>query len=251
MTKRRTPLVRVLVATLLAQKSYYCCDAFMLSRSQGFVQHSHDRPTHSQPAVTVTVTATALWGRNSRAYSGGDKKNSDRAHIERTLEDMMDNDWRVFRARLVAQEKAESLQDNHNHNHHHHNNKDHSHKDEKLQKQGQLSDLLAGAISSIFSKKSANSNNKDSNIFEGDSIGRSTQVPFPCEDPFVSEQELPMLLKPTVTIDKRRWAHEIPHVEPGCVLIANEKLGGVFHQTVVLIIQHSENSGSTGIVINR
>ena len=34
-------------------------------------------------------------------------KNSDRAHIERNLEDMMDNDWRVFRAKLVAQEQAE------------------------------------------------------------------------------------------------------------------------------------------------
>lgn len=147
----------------------------------------------------------------------------------------MDNDWREFRARLVAQEKAEDKESSGS------SKKDV--KDEKLAKQGQLGDLFAGAISSIFSVR------KKENIFDGDSVGRSPIVPF-CEDPFVSEQELPILLKPT-TIDKRRWAHEIPHVEPGCVLIANEKLGGVFHQTVVLVIQHSESSGSTGIVINR
>ena len=46
-------------------------------------------------------------------------------------------------------------------------------------------------------------------------------------------------------------APQIPHIEPGCVLVANERLGGVFHQTVVLIIDHHEASGSTGIVINR
>lgn len=33
--------------------------------------------------------------------------------------------------------------------------------------------------------------------------------------------------------------------------MANEKLGGVFHQTVVLIIEHNELTGSTGMVINR
>jgi len=35
------------------------------------------------------------------------------------------------------------------------------------------------------------------------------------------------------------------------VLVANEKLGGVFHQTVVLVIEHNDVTGSTGIVINR
>lgn len=70
------------------------------------------------------------------------------------------------------------------------------------------------------------------------------------EDPFVSPAELPLFIQET-KINKHRWAHEIPHVEPGCVLIANEKLGGVFHQTVVLIVQHCERSGSIGMVINR
>jgi putative transcriptional regulator len=54
-----------------------------------------------------------------------------------------------------------------------------------------------------------------------------------------------------VKLDKHRWAHPLFHVEPGCILVANERLGGVFHQTVVLIIDHNEAAGSTGMVINR
>lgn len=73
------------------------------------------------------------------------------------------------------------------------------------------------------------------------------------QDPFVSADELPIHLKPKAhaTVDKHRWAHPIEHIEPGCVLIANEKLGGVFHLTVVLIVDHHEKTGTTGVVINR
>lgn len=206
-----------------------------------------------------TVTSPAVIPRHfSVVLFGG--KNSDRAHIERSLEAMMDNDWRVFRAQLVAQEKrdAELLDSKAGGS----KRSDAAAKDEKLAKQGQLGDLFAGAISSIFHKASGSGSGsvaaaakattaaKESSIFDGDSVGRY-ELPLNCEDPFVSEQELPTLLRPSVSIDKRRWGHEIPHVEPGCVLIANEKLGGVFHQTVVLIVQHAENAGSTGIVINR
>jgi putative transcriptional regulator len=183
---------------------------------------------------------------------------------------MMDNDWRVFRAQLVAQEKrdAEMTAPGGGKGKNKPNagggsdsasgNGSHSSKDEKLARQGQLGELFAGAISSIFSKPSSNGNGngsgKPKDIFDGDSVGRYNRELHPenCEDPFVSEQEIPSVLPhPTVTIDKRRWAHEIPHVEAGCVLVANEKLGGVFHQTVVLIVQHAETAGSTGIVINR
>merc|ERR1712218_139142 len=74
-----------------------------------------------------------------------------------------------------------------------------------------------------------------------------------CDDPFASVDEIVALnpLFQHVEVDKRWWAHSIPHIEPGCVLVANERLGGVFHQTVVLIIDHNDTTGSTGIVINR
>jgi hypothetical protein len=164
-------------------------------------------------------------------------KNSDRAHLEKNLEDLMDNDWRVFRAKLVAQEEIEAGE------------KAPSIPDEKLAKQGQLGEMFAGAISSIFSSKNKDHPEKD--IFDGRSIGGALPSDIVSQDPFVSAAELPILMKPKVNIDKHRWAHEIPHIEPGCILVANEKLGGVFHQTVVLIIEHNDANGSTGVVINR
>lgn len=159
----------------------------------------------------------------------------------------MDNDWRVFRASLVAQERAEKTD----------SGKSSSELtgagSDGLQKQGQLSDMFAGAINNIFRNK--HSDAKRENIFAGDTVGGASlgddDTIFVFEDPFVSAEELPLLLKPKVKINKHRWAHEISNVEPGCVLIANEKLGGVFHQTVVLIIEHHESSGSIGVVINR
>jgi len=230
----------------------------------------------------------------SSSNHGNGSKNSDRAHIERELENMMDNDWRVFRAKLVAQERQQAADEQQHQQHRRHNSKDNNdvgekkhyaaeggrqsgtkkdaeHGDKQLARQGQLGDLFAGAISSIF--KGGNQHGSDtkhgsdskkrkkSDIFDGTSVGGllSSAEDMDFEDPFVSEAELPLYLgqgknkgsSKSVVIDKHRWAHEIPHIEPGCVLLANEKLGGVFHQTVVLIIDHHEKTGSTGVVINR
>jgi putative transcriptional regulator len=68
----------------------------------------------------------------------------------------------------------------------------------------------------------------------------------------MDEEECALMYnEPNVKLDKHRWAHPLFHVEPGCILVANERLGGVFHQTVVLIIDHNEAAGTTGMVINR
>jgi putative transcriptional regulator len=234
-------------------------------------------------------------------------KNSDRAHIERNLEQMMGDDWRLFRAKLIAQEAIEAADTatssihnkldhmrNDANNSKNKSNNNNNNSDEKS-KHSQLSDLFTGAINSIFhsnhnndntNKNKSKSSNKKDNIFHGDTIGGASlqgrqhhdfdsavdsskfmsslcsptssstklggRTPMEHNDPFVSEEELPCHMKPIITkISKHRWAHEISHIETGCVLIANEKLGGVFHQTVVLIVQHSDKSGSVGIVINR
>ena len=124
---------------------------------------------------------------------------------------------------------------------------------------------ILGAISSIFKNKDENnkkSNNKDSNgesinsnIFDGVDVGGATKhsrIEWDCSDPFMDEEECHLIYdEPKVSIDRHRWAHPLFHVEPGCILVANEKLGGVFNQAVVLIIDHNENTGSTGMVINR
>ncbi|KAL7558069.1 hypothetical protein ACA910_009256 [Epithemia clementina (nom. ined.)] len=238
-------------------------------------------------AMSSSTTTTSVLGftptsgnRNDRfaAVLKSHPKNSDRAHIERNLEEAMDNDWRVFRAKLVAKEKLEtqrqvdrkqsSMTGGNSSNS---KLKTAEENDQKLQRQAQLGDLFAGALSSIFKSKAPPEPSSETSIFAGDLVGGAHFIPRPevgrsrvdgqdggqgsqggivHEDPFVSEAELPLLL-PETTIDKHRWAHEIPHVEPGCVLIANEKLGGVFHQTVVLVIEHHESSGTFGVVINR
>jgi len=178
-------------------------------------------------------------------------KRSERAFIDKNLEDAMNNDWREFRANLVASEHAEgpSTDTHPDDNADSTKSKQERKEEAKLAKQGDLGDMFADAISSIFQKKEKAAVGSNYDIFEGDTVGGV--VPDDCEDPFVSRAELPTLMEPTPTIDKHRWAHTIPHVEPGCVLVANEKLGGVFHQTVVLIIDHCETQGSTGIIINR
>lgn len=165
-----------------------------------------------------------------------------RARMEKNFEDMMGEDWRLVRARLVAQENVEeqlpsdnscsSLSTDVDDDKRHH----------------QLGNMFSGAISSLFSHgKHTEDGDKRDSIFDGHSVG----LPNNIEDPFASDDEIVAVKQPSVDLDKHRWAHPISHVEPGCVLLANEKLGGVFHQTVVLIIDHHEATGSTGIVINR
>jgi hypothetical protein len=216
--------------------------ACLYAGTEAFLLPERSFMTRSTTFIPTTTTSSPL-------TSCFMSKNSDRAHIERNLEAMMNNDWRVFRADLVAQERAEKADPESSSASHSGAGGD------GLQKQEGLSDMFAGAISNIFRNKSAGNINKRENIFAGDTVGGALpgddDNTFLFEDPFVSAEELPLLLKPKVKINKHRWAHEISNVEPGCVLIANEKLGGVFHQTVVLIIEHHENSGSIGVVINR
>jgi putative transcriptional regulator len=168
----------------------------------------------------------------------------------------MGDDWRLFRAKLVAQEMADKTAERagrSNRSSTHQSSSSSTH--EELERQGQLGDLFGAAISSIFNKSNREPKQTDENIYRGDSIGRGVLAyeELLYQDPFVSADELPIHIKPKAiaTVDKHRWAHSIEHIEPGCVLIANEKLGGVFHQTVVLIVDHHEKTGTTGVVINR
>jgi len=186
-------------------------------------------------------------------------KNSDRARTERILEESMGDDWRLFRAKLVAQEKAAistektkaqtlSSADTDSHDSSPSSSKaSYSTQKDELEKQGQLGDLFGAAISSIFKSGSHKETTKESdeNIYRGDSIGRGVpQSELMYQDPFVSADELPIHIKPKMyaPVNKHRWAHNIDHIEPGCVLIANEKLGGVFHQTVVMVVDHHEKN---------
>ena len=224
-------------------------------------------------ATTVSTAAAFVLPVSQRYDTSLMTKNSDRARMERILEESMGDDWRLFRAKLVAQERAqESAKEQGSSNTSSSNNKDKhasassSSTHEELEKQGQLGELFGAAISSIFKSKHhpqpqhhntatpEKQATQDGDIYRGDSIGRGIPTEdFLYQDPFVSADELPIHIKPKeyAPVNKHRWAHPIEHIEPGCVLIANEKLGGVFHQTVVLIVDHHEKTGTTGVVINR
>lgn len=178
-------------------------------------------------------------------------KNSDRARLEKCFEDLMDNDWRVFRARLVAQEsndpieyqtKVASTKVSHD--------TSVESRDEKQARQDKLGNIFAA----IFSKREGDERKSPSSIFDGDSVGGATpdsKLPSSCDDPFVSEAEIPILMPTKITINKHRWSHPMSHIESGCVLVANEKLGGVFYHSVVLITEHSDSKGTIGFVINK
>ena len=331
--------------------------------------------TTKSSSLTPFVPTSSSSSLSLREGSGSSNSNKDpdRAHIERNLEQAMDNDWRLFRAKLVAAEQAEEQQQQHssgdsatetmmsnrNRSRGHHQQQHAHHRQSIVNRQQErtagsgsgsgggpnVGDLLGAAINSIFNKsghpqpssaqrqrrrqqsddastknsdldipdpnsylsafshkmasptlpKSSSSSSSsassqdrqqrggstDEDYFSGNDIGRppspsqtntdqrstSSKTPqqlqqeeyerlWP-EDPFASEEELPALLfsdknnPRTPTLDKHRWAHPIPHLEPGCVLLANEKLGGVFRQTVVLIVEHSKSTGTFGVVINR
>ena len=222
-------------------------------------------PMISSPSLFGTSPFRSLSSLLLKRYS----KSSDRAYIERSLEGMMGEDWREFRAKLVLYEQHEQHATSKNAmtttssppssiGNPTNASSSLAVTDSKLIKQGQLGDLFAGAISSIFHSnhnglKKSKASSSETNIFDGDCIGGigSDMHGYSCSDPFASHDEIPAMMQSTIKIDKHRWAHAIPHPEPGSVLIANEKLGGIFHQTVVLIIQHCDKAGSTGVVINR
>jgi hypothetical protein len=54
-----------------------------------------------------------------------------------------------------------------------------------------------------------------------------------------------------LNIKSNIWARQMDRIKPGCVLIANEKLNGVFQQTVILVLGNNPQSGTIGVVINR
>jgi len=186
--------------------------------------------------------------------------------MEKSWENMMGEDWREFRAHLVAREYADEEMAMSGGSGNGNAKKQSSAKEEGVGK------FITGAISSIFSKGESSKkgesrdttamvteaiNGASTDIFDGNTVGGATKfskiaVSSACDDPFMDEEECHLMYdEAEVKLDKHRWAHPLFHVEPGCILVANEKLGGVFHQTVVLIIDHNEATGSTGMVINR
>jgi putative transcriptional regulator len=186
------------------------------------------------------------------------KKSPDRARMERVFEESMGDDWRVFRAKLVAHEQTEArhaAEDWHR-----------STPRETIEEKGQMfgselsSILFHGGSPTVTQRKESSYGATDLKklskaeqralLMKGDTIG----VPLgqvQVQDPFASPAEKVCQVKPDDGLNKHRWAHPINHIEEGAVMIASEKLGGVFQQTVLLVVDHHEKTGTTAVVINR
>jgi len=137
-------------------------------------------------------------------------KNADRAHTEHILESMMGNDWRVFRAKLVAQEQADALQLKSAASGIGYGNLPFQ------QEKKPLHHLITGAFSSLFGArdlaslkfpppKRNSSDQSDTRISKNHTrivyIGGS---PVPVEDPFASEDELLLMMEPKIILDQHR-----------------------------------------------
>jgi len=191
------------------------------------------------------------------------RKQCNRAKYEKEFEEMMGDDWRTFRAKLVAYEKAEAECMNESMKSQLPKDSDDNDDDGK-----KFTQFISKGLSSIFTSGSPNKIPKQHhatsnvNIEDQNHEFISPSLPLNQEegefrDPFASVDEVFALnsdfdlITQHISLDKHHWAHPISHIEPGCVLLANEKLGGEFRQTVVLIADHHDTIGSSGLVINR
>mmetsp|Transcript_14183 Transcript_14183/g.21571 ORF Transcript_14183/g.21571 Transcript_14183/m.21571 type:complete len:190 (-) Transcript_14183:2461-3030(-) len=146
-------------------------------------------------------------------------KSNTRARLERKYNDMMEDDWRWFRANLIAVEKTRRERD--------------ALRAKQQQQQQQQQQSLGQSSLEI----------RPGHYYVGFEEELESEIyPF---------DEGPLFGDSDVKVDKLCWAHKIPSVEVGAVLIAGYELGGVFHQSVTLIVSHNNSTGSIGVVINR
>ena len=193
-------------------------------------------------------------------------KDNERARFERELDNMMGNDWRLFRAQLVSEERqiqqTSSGDRYHRQDRYFRQERNHMpqqphevyarpnefvsmNSDDATQRRRDRYDHTKYPKHDDTSRHAVSSINvgSDSLMFEVEGVE--------CEDPFATPDEILAVREPKAMINKYRWAHPIPYIEPGCVLLASERVDGVLRQTVVLIVDHSDAIGSTGIIINR
>ena len=204
-------------------RSVYCAVllATGTSSSSRVAAFTVPRSSTGNPNTCSTASCIASSSSKTRLYA----KNPDRARMERELEDLMDRDWRAFRARLVmneATEAKEAAAPDQSVNGI--NGSADGPFDERLDKQNAMGNLFAGAISSIFrSNKEAEeqakvnalcneNDDEECSIFDGDAVGGATAfstLPNGVDDPFLSEAELPAVVQPKNKLDKHRWAHPV------------------------------------------
>ena len=209
----------------MSPRSVYCAVLLALGASSPprVAAFTAPRSSTGSPNTCSSASCIASPSPKTRLHA----KNPDRARMERELEDLMDRDWRAFRAHLVMNEATEAKEaaaaDQSANGI---NGSADGPFDERLDKQNTMGNLFAGAISSIFrSNKEAEeqakvnalcneNDDEECSIFDGDAVGGATAFStLPngvlVDDPFLSEAELPAVVQPKNKLDKHRWAHSV------------------------------------------
>lgn len=163
-------------------------------------------------------------------------KNLDRAHTELEFEHAMGDDWRLFRAKLIAQERSQP-------------------KPRRLFSTVRLKNLVKSWVSLLKQKRTGGLLARARALIRAptDYQNQSNIKKLLDQDPFVSAGELPIFIKDSPKVDSRRWAHPLSHIEPGCVLLANERVrpSNPFYKTAILVLQHDAETGTVGVILNK
>lgn len=153
-----------------------------------------------------------------------------------------DDDWRAFRAKLIAQE----------------------HLQDKTTSKSSNPTTIEQVVGSLFFKALDSIHLMDAApAYKSSKDAKQTKAPLfyddfhlnpPAEELLEDDnpsQSTLFILPSSSSPVNASWAHPISHLEPGCVLISNENIGGIYHQSVILLIEHSSQGSSTGLMLNR
>jgi putative transcriptional regulator len=180
-------------------------------------------------AAADLVTSFTLQPVKRAVASISAHKNLDRAHTELEFDHAMGDDWRLFRAKLVAQERSQP-------------------KPRRLFSTARLKNLVKSCLSLFQQKRSGGLLAQA--LIRTDY--QSSNIKLSDQDPFVNGAELPIFITNSPKVDSHRWAHPLSSIEPGCVLLASERVrpSNPFYKTAILVLQHDAETGTVGVILN-
>lgn len=162
-------------------------------------------------------------------------KNLDRAHTELEFEHAMGDDWRLFRAKLVAQERFQP-------------------KPRRLFSTVRLKNFVKRWVSLLQQKRTGGLLARARALIRAPTDYQNQfNIKLSDQDPFVSADELPIFITDSPKVDKFRWAHSLSYIEPGCVLLASDRVrpSSPFYRTAILVLQHDIETGTVGVILNK
>ena len=252
-----TGLKRSIAAVALLLLSSTVCAFLSPAQTLRFSSFLHRQTTRS---VSFSSSLTHLGARQR----GGNDENLQNLETQFHPEG---GDWRAVRAKLIAQEQQAEQEKNPpkggGASHH---------------KGGNVEQVIGSLFSKAMESITKTEHHHSSEAKKEDAETKTTASGDNSSSPSVDSSKEPIFyddLIPTVPSEEllgedpasllaetssgsigftsplsSQWAHELAHVEPGCVLVANEHMKhDVYQQSVILIVNHSEKEGSMGLVL--